>query len=208
MERLIQMLGILAVLYAAYALSLKKWNYQTETQRNARRVFLKTKGLSNTFYFIHAGALFLLNVFSGGLFTFYWIYRQWQAIEQGFRRLDGHSLKHCPLVRSLGGFATFFSLNAIICRTCEYMHHKSPLPAWVWGTLWLAGLAGSIWVSSWPERIVCYVFFCAAPAALQHRLNALPKEPISPQPKPAEIIAAAIALAAALGILAAGRIWF
>ena len=207
MERLLQMLGVLAALYAAYALSIKKWDYETEAQRTARRTFLKSKGLSNTFYFIHAGTLFLLNLLSGGLFAFYWLYRQWQAVLHGFRRLSAKPLKHGPFLRAVGGFGTFFSLNAIICRTCEYMHHKAPLPPWVWGTAWLAGLAGTLAGPDVTTRAAGYLVFCAAPALLQRRLNALPKETIPPQPKPAEIAAAALALLLALGLLVAWRIF-
>ena len=206
MERIIQMLGILAVLYAAYALSLKKWTYVTEAQREQRRRELKEKGLSNTFYFIGAGTLFLLNAASGGLFSFYWMYRQWQAVTRGFKRLDGTALKGGPFVRALGGFITFFPLNAIIARTCEYMRKKAPLPPWVWGTLWLAGLAGAIFVTRWPERLVCYAFSCGAPAAPQNRLNALPKAPVPANPNPAEYVAAACGLIAALAVITAWRV--
>lgn len=202
------MLCILAVMYAGYAVSVKKWDYETEAKREARRTVLKTKGLSNTFYFIHARTLFLLNLLSGGLFVIYWLYRQWQAVLRGFKRLDGAPLKHGPFLRTVCGFATFFELNAVICRTCEYMRQKAPLPPWVWGTLWLAGLAGAVGLPAWPDRLISYVFFCGAPAVLQNRLNALPKNPIPARPKPGEMIAAAAALAGALGLIAAGRVFF
>ena len=208
MEKLLQMLGILAALYIAYVLSLKKWDYASESKRAARRTWLKSKGLSNTFYFIHAGTLFLLNMISGGLFVFYWIYRQWQAVLRGFRRLDGISLEHGPFIRTLGGFGTFFSLNAIICRTCEYMRKKSPMPPWVWGTLWLTGLAGTLLLPMGAEKGFCYFFFCAAPAALQHRLNALPTMPLITKPKPTELIATVIGLIIALAIVMIIRIFF
>ena len=207
MERLLQMLGILTALYAAYVLSIKKWDYPTESKRTARRTLLKTKGLSTSFYFIHARTLFLLNILSGGLFTFYWLYRQWQAICKGFRRLDETPLKHGPFIRTLCGFGTFFQLNAIICRTCEYMHQKSPLPPGVWGTLWLLGLAGTIAGTDWTMRALGYALFCGAPAVLQNRLNALPKEHIPMQPKTIEVFAAATALIAGLGLALLGRIF-
>ena len=206
MERLLQMLGILAVLYAMYALSLKKWDYATEAKRQERRTLLKTKGVSNTFYFIHAGTLFLLNVFSGGLFTFYWLYRQWTAVPHGFRRLNAQPLPHGAFLRTVGGFITFFELNAIICRTCEYMRHKPPLPPWAWGTMWLGGLIGAIAAPGWTEKLIGYALFCAAPAVLQKRLNALPAEKILPTPKPKECFAAAAALGCALGMIALFRI--
>ncbi len=207
MERFLQMLGVLAALYIMYALSLKKWDYDTESKRLARRAALKEQGLSNTFYFIHARTLFILNAFSGGLFVFYWLYRQWQAALYGFKRQDGQPLAGGPFLRTLGGFGTFFQLNAVICRTCEYMHHKAPLPPWVWGILWLGGLGGALLGTSWAIRLAGYLFFCGAPAALQRRLNELPKTPVSARPKTGEITAAAAALVCALALAALCRIW-
>lgn len=207
MERFLQMLGVLAALYIMYALSLKKWDYDTESKRLARRAALKEQGLSNTFYFIHARTLFILNAASGGLFAFYWLYRQWQAVLHGFKRQDGQTLSGGPFLRTLGGLGTFFQLNAIICRTCEYMHHKPPLPPWAWGPLWLGGLSGTLFGTSWIMRLAGYLFFCGAPAALQGRLNALPKSPVSARPKASEITAAAAALVCALGLIALCRVW-
>ena len=201
------MLGIVAVLYAAYALSLKRWDYDTEAKRNARRARWKEQGLTNTFYFIHAGTLFCLNLASGGLFTFYWLFRQWQAVSHGFRRLDGKPLRGGAWVRALGGFISFFPLNALICRTCAYLRHTAPLPPWVWGTLWLGGLAGTLASPSAAGRIIGYLFFCGAPAVLQRRLNALPNQPISASPRPREILAALGALACAAALAAAIRVW-
>ncbi len=205
MQRLLEMLGTLAVLYAVYALSFKKWDYTSEEKRLERRAVLKAKGMSNTFYFIHARTLFVLNTLSGGLFVFYWLYRHWQAVLYGFKRTDGKALPGGPLLRAAGGFFTFFQLNAIICRTCEYMHHKAPLAPWAWGTLWLGGLAGAVACPDWTGRIIGYLLFCGAPAALQNRLNALPKGTLPAAPKRAEILAAAAALLAALALAALGR---
>ena len=66
MEQFLQMAGVLAALYIAYALTLKKWDYASEAKRTERRTQLKELGLSNTFYFIHAGTLLILNAVSGG----------------------------------------------------------------------------------------------------------------------------------------------
>ena len=200
------MLGVLAVMYAAYALSFKKWDYTSEAKRLERRGVLKEKGMSNTFYFIHARTLWVLNALSGGLFVFYWLYRQWQAVLYGFKRLDGRPLSGGALVRTVGGFGTFFQLNAIICRTCEYMHHKAPLAPWAWGVLWLGGLVTTLAAPDTTARVIGYLFFCSAPAALQNRLNALPKEPIPAAPKAGEIIAAAAGLVIALLIIMLMRI--
>ncbi len=104
MERLLEMLG---VMYAAYALSVKNWNYTSEAAREKRKTELKKEGLTNTFYFIHARTLFVLTVVSGGAFTLYWLLQQWHAVLRGFRRADGTSLKGKPFVRTLGGAFTF-----------------------------------------------------------------------------------------------------
>ena len=101
MERLLGMLGVLAVAYAAYALSFKKWDYTSEAKRLERRKVLKAKGMSDTFYFIHARTLFVLNALSGGLFVFYWLYRQWQAVLYGFKRQDGTKLAGSALLRTV-----------------------------------------------------------------------------------------------------------
>ena len=129
MEQFLQMAGVLAALYIAYALTLKKWDYASEAKRTERRTQLKELGLSNTFYFIHAGTLLILNAVSGGLFVLYWLFRQWKAVLTGFRRLSGQPLSGGTFMRTLGGAVTFFELNALICRTCEYMRKKIALSA-------------------------------------------------------------------------------
>ena len=69
MERLLEMLGVLAVMYAAYALSVKNWNYTSESAREKRKTELKQQGLTNTFYFINARTQLVLTLASGGTFT-------------------------------------------------------------------------------------------------------------------------------------------
>ena len=205
MEQFLQMIAVLAALYIAYALTLKKWDYASEAKRTERRTQLKELGLSNTFYFIHAGTLFILNAVSGGLFAAYWLFRQWKAVLVGFRRLSGQPLAGGAFVRTLGGAVTFFGLNAIICRTCEYMRKKSPLPPWVWGTLWLGGLIGTILVKPLFWRACCYALWVGAPAALQRRLNALPEQTLSTKPKSSELAFAVFGLVCVLGAAAAIR---
>ncbi len=194
------MLVVLALLYAGYALSIKRWNYASQAELERRRTALKQAGLSNTFYFIRARTLFFLNILSGGTFVFYWIYHQWKAVLHGFKRLDGTSLRYGPLVRTIGGFFTFFTLINIINRTCEYMHKKPAWPAIWWGSWWLGGFVAIFLPISLTGRIFGFTMFCLAPAALQHRLNALPKTRLSLWPKPKEIIATAFGLVLLSGL--------
>ena len=86
------------------------------------------------------------------------------------------------------------------------MHHKAPLAPWAWGVLWLGGLLTALAAPDTTARVIGYLFFCSAPAALQNRLNALPKEPIPAAPKAGEIIAAAAGLVIALLIIMLMRI--
>ncbi len=190
MERLVEMLVIIGLLYAGYALTLQKWTYFTQADWEKRKTALKTQGLANTFYFINARTQFLLTLVSGGLFTFYWLYKQWSSVLQGFRRLEGGPLRFGPFLRTLGGCFTFFSLGGIINRTCEYMHKKPALPAAIWGLLWLGGLAAVFAPLPVGWRITGYLFFCAAPAAFQRRLNVLPKTAPSAWPKITELLVA------------------
>lgn len=200
MERLIEMVCVLAVLYAGYALGMKRWNYTSQADREKRRTQLKTLGLSNTFYFIHAGTLFFLILCSGGTFVFYWIYQQWKAILQGFKRLDGTPLPKGPFIRTLGCFVTFYSLGSIINRTCEYMRKPvSWSPVW-WGTLWLGGLFTLLLCDDISLRLFGAFLFCLAPTIYQRRLNLLPKKPLPITPKPKELIAAAFGLTLFLGL--------
>jgi hypothetical protein len=194
MAEFLQMAVVIAVLYIFYSVTIKKWNYSTEAQRKERRTLLKKRGLSNTFYFIHDKTLFFLNAASGGLFTFFWLFRQWQAVKAGFKRTSGAPLKYGPFLRTFFGLVTFFSLNALISRTCEYMHKKTPLPPIVWSTLWIAGLILVLFATGYGAKIFGYLLWCYAPCALQHRLNAFPTQALDPRPKPTEIAATVISL--------------
>ncbi len=205
MERLLEMLGVLAVMYAAYALSVKNWNYTSEAAREKRKTELKKEGLTNTFYFIHARTLFVLTVVSGGAFTLYWLLQQWHAVLRGFRRADGTSLKGKPFVRTLSGAFTFFTLANLINRTCEYMHARTAWPPALWGIVWLGGLFFVFAPVSWATKAAGYLVFCAVPSVYQNRLNALPKTPVPASPKLPELLAAASGLAAVLTVAAIYR---
>jgi len=194
MAELLQMVVVLTVLYVFYSVTVKKWNYSTEAQRKERRTLLKERGLSNTFYFINDKTLFFLNAVSGGLFTFFWLFRQWKAVKLGFKRTSGLPLKHGPFIRTIFGLWTFFSLNALINRTCEYMHKRTALPPIVWGSMWLGGLALIIVSKDVLGKVCGYLLWCYAPCALQKRLNVLPAQPLSPRPKMIEAFMATVGL--------------
>ena len=202
MERLIEMLAVLAFLYIGYTLGLKRWSYApTQADLEKRRTELKAKGLCNTFYFIHAGTLFFLILFSGGTFVLYWMFQQWTAVVRGFKRSDGLPLRHGPLLRTLAGSITFFSLANIINHTCEYMRKKSAWPAGWWGSVWVGGFILALMPLGILARSVGFFLFCLPPVALQHRLNALPKTRLPARPKVKEFVAAALGLTVLAGMI-------
>jgi len=194
MERLIEMGVVIALLYAGYAFGIKRWNYMSQADREKRREVLKAKGLCNTFYFIHAGTLFFLTVFSGGTFAFYWIYQQWKAICQGFKRADGRKISCGPLAQTLKSAVTFFTLGGIINRTCEYMHKSTAWPSGWWGSVWLGGLVAACIPWAPATRLIGAFLFCIVPSVYQRHLNTLPKKSVPAKPKPREIIAAVLGL--------------
>lgn len=205
MQRLLEICATGAVLYLFYALTMKNWTYESEALRLKRRERCKRLGMSNVFYFIAAPTLFLLNLFSGGMFVFYWNYQQWSAVRGGFKRLDKRPLSFGPLWRTVFLGIYLFSLNAIINRTCIYLRKPGTFPAWFWGCVWLICMLG---LAAAPIRFkpFFYVVFCAVPALLQRRLNALPSTPVNARPKPKELAVAVggllLALAAAAGLRA------
>ena len=201
MERLIEMVAVLGILYAGYALGIKRWGYATQADVEKRRTYLKEKGLANTFYFIHAGTLFVLIVCSGGAFMLYWAFQQWKAVLHGFKRTSGGPLKHGPFLRALCSVVTFFTLAGIINRTCEYMRKQPAWPAAWWGTLWIGGLFVALLPLSWWACGTGFFIFCLAPAVLQHHLNALPKTTLPLLPKPREVVATILGLTVVLGAL-------
>ena len=50
MERLLEMVGVLSMLYVAYALTLGKWNYDSPTTREKRKEELKKPYIKALFY--------------------------------------------------------------------------------------------------------------------------------------------------------------
>jgi len=192
---LIEMGAVIALLYVGYALGIKRWNYSSQADREKRRAALKAKGLCNTFYFIHAGTLFFFIVLSGGTFMFYWIYQQWKAIFQGFKRTDGTKLPGSPLSRTLASAVTFFTLGNIINHTCEYMRKSTAWPSGWWGSLWLGGLITAC-LPGVPlaARMIGGLLCCAVPCVYQRHLNTLPKKRVPVKPKPREMIAAILGL--------------
>lgn len=202
MQRVLEMVGVLAALYIFYLLGMGKWNYVSPAQRSQRRETLKQAGLSTRFYFMHPRTQLLLTLLSGGLFTFYWLYKQWQQIRVGFKRLNAQPLSGSPMLRALGGCWSFFALASLINRTCEYMQKPTSWPAWLWGSLWLGGLVlvfapvAPLW------HAVGYILFCAGPAVYQRRLNTLTPEHISAFPRTVEIIVTLCGAACASGVVA------
>lgn len=205
MERLLEMLGVLATLYVFYALGMGKWNYVSPEKRTQRRNELKEAGLSTRFYFMHPHTQRVLTLLSGGLFTFYWLFKQWQQILRGFKRLDGTPLKGGAWLRALLGGWSFFSLANLINHTCEYMQKLTSWPGWLWGTLWLGGGIAIFCPLHWSWRGLGYLLFCLVPAVFQARLNTLTKEHISAFPRAVEIIVTLLGAACAAGLLAVIR---
>lgn len=189
MERLIQLLLGAGILYAAYALSVKKWDYDSEAKREETKKRLKSAGLSVRYYFIPAGRLFVLNALSGGVFFFYWSYKQWQAVKSGYKNSAGTPLKYWPLTRAVWGFVSFYQLAAIVNRTCVYMRKKPALPAAFWGTV-LCGAVAALCVPflgpGW--HLAGAAGYLLAPYAVQRRINSLPKELPPSRVKAAEIL--------------------
>ena len=97
----------------------------SEAERTERRTQLKELGLSNTFYFIHAGTLLILNAVSGGLFVLYWLFRQWKAVLTGFRRLFRATAFRAGLL--CGHWAGRLAFDSKANRPAQ-CPHKSPAP--------------------------------------------------------------------------------
>ena len=188
MERLFTLVGVLAALYFIYALGLGKWTYASGQKREQRKLALKQAGLSTRFYFINARTFCTLNLISGGLFTFYWLYRQWSFIQKGFKRLDGKPLAVSAWLRAVFGMVSFFGLGGIINRTCEYMRKPLSWPPVLWGILWLGGLALLLAPVSYLYKGLGYILWCAVPVVFQRRINTLTREFLPAFPRTVEII--------------------
>ena len=207
MERLLEMIGIVAVLYIFYALGPQKWNYSTQASREKRKAELEAAGLSSQFYFMRPLTLLLLLWTSGGTFVLYWLYKQWTHVYQGYKRTDGKKLSGGPLLHTIVGGWSFFQLMGIINRTCEYTQRRTSWPAALWGMLWLGGL---VLVFSPVERgwkVAGFLIFTAAPVVFQRRINTLTKKYISFLPRAVEIIITLLGAACVLGAVATARTW-
>ncbi|MBO7190672.1 MAG: hypothetical protein J6V32_00980 [Elusimicrobiaceae bacterium] len=188
MERLLEIIGIVVGMYVIYALTMGKWNYTSQAQREHRKTELKEAGLSVRFYFMHPRTQFVLTLASGGIFTLYWLYKQWSRVLRGFKRLDGTPLSGSAWGRALGGWWSFFALGNLINRTCEYMQKETSWPSWLWGSVWLSGL-GLVFVPVEMEyRLAGFVIFCFVPTVLQRRINTLTAEHIPAFPRAVEIV--------------------
>lgn len=176
MERLIHILLGVALVYGVYALGMKNWDYVSEAKRQELETCLREKGLSSKYYFIAAWQLFLMNLLCGGLFVFYWSYKQWQAVRAGYKSTRSPAPKGSPFLRSLFTFVTFYQFNSILNRTCLYMHKRPSLPAVFWGTVLWAGAAAAL-IPALPAfwRILGGILFVLAPCVLQRHINRLPK---------------------------------
>lgn len=201
MERLLEMLGILAALYVTYALTIGKWNYESPTNKQKRTEELKQAGLSSQFYFINALTLLALTLASAGTFTFYWLYKQWQQIHNGFKRAGHAPLKGNAFWRACAGVWSFFALGNLINRTCEYTHHETSWPAFLWGTIWLGGLALILSPVEYGWKITGYVFFCSVPSVFQRRINTLTREYLPFFPRAIELLAALTGAAGAIVVI-------
>ena len=188
MERLLEMLGVLVGLYIVYNLSVGKWDYTSFQRREKRKIELKEAGLSTRFYFMHPRTQWVCTLLSGGLFTGYWLYKQWKQILRGFKLLDGTPLSGSAWGRALGGWWSFFALGNLINRTCEYMQKETSWPAWLWGSIWLGSLGVIFMPFSYGWRIAGYVVFCFVPSVFQRRLNTLTADHISGFPRTVEIV--------------------
>lgn len=189
MDRLYSILLGMALLFVFYVLGTRKWDYATEAKREAQKERLKKAGLSTCYYFISVRRLLLLNVLGGGLFVFYWAYKQWQAVRAGYKNAAGTALKMGPVFRALLIPFSFYQLNAIVNRTCLYMRKRPSFSPVFWGTVFWLGLA-AVWVPVIPVwgRITGAAAFVLVPVVLQRRINTLPKELPPTRIKPAEIV--------------------
>ena len=178
MEKWVDFIVVFGGLYLIYFFTLRRWDYTSQAKQKAEREVLKKQGLSNSFYFIGEWKLFAYIFITGGLYVFYWLYKQWRAVLKGYISTDKKPLKGGPFLRALGGLGTFYQLASIINRTCTYMHKKPAAAAWLSGSFWLASLGAIAALPGTIYKILALVVFAAIPSRLQHRLNALPGQAI------------------------------
>lgn len=197
MERWMDFVLVFGGLYAIYFFTLRRWDYTSEAKRKADKDSLKKKGLSNAYYFSGAGKLFAYLLITGGVYVFYWLYKQWKAIAKGYLNSTQTPLKGGPVLRAACGLVTFYQLAGIMNRTCKYMRKPPAAAAWFSGSLWLVSLAGIIALPSW-YKLAALAVFCAIPARLQSRVNALTGKEVPNQFKTSDILPLVITLSAGI----------
>ena len=101
MEKIGSILLGLGILYVLYTLAIKGWDYTSQVKRDEEKARLKQAGLSTRFYFISTGRLSLFNLLSCGLFALYWAYKQWQAVQSGYKSTRGNKLRFGPILRTV-----------------------------------------------------------------------------------------------------------
>lgn len=205
MERWLDFVVVFGGLYAIYFFTLRRWDYTTEAKIRAQREELKRQGLSNAYYFSGARKLFVYIFITGGIYAFYWLYKQWKAVSKGYLNTARQPLKGWPVLRALLGFITFYQLAGIINRTCLYMHKRPSMAAWFSGTVWIICAAGSIILPGW-YKLACLAIFAAVAARLQYRLNTLTGKEVPNRFQIADIAPVIISLLAG-GWLWAGVLW-
>ncbi len=205
MERWLDFVVVFGGLYAIYFFTLRRWDYTTEAKRRAQKDELKRQGLSNAYYFTGAWKLFIYIFCTGGIYAFYWLYKQWKSVAKGYLNTARQPLKGWPVWRALFGAVTFYQLAGIINRTCLYMHKRPSMAAWFSGTVWIICVAGSIILPGW-YKLVCLAIFAAVAARLQYRLNALTGKEVPNLFQITDIIPAGVSLLAG-GCLWAGYLW-
>ena len=188
MERLPSILLGIALLYVFYVVGTRKWDYASEAKREALKEQLKKAGLSTCYYFIPARRFLVLNVLGGGLFVFYWAYKQWQAIRTGYKNTAGTLPKGGPIWRAVFIAFSFYQLTAIVNRTCLSLRKRPSFSHWLWGTVFWAGLAAALlpMLPAW-ARVAGAALFILAPYYIQKRINSMPKELPPSRVKKAEI---------------------
>ena len=177
MERLYSILLGIGIIALLYWLGPGRFDYTSEQKRAEIKVRIKQHGLSLKYYFIPQRRLLFFNVFSGGFFAVYWMYKQWQAIRAGYKNTSGKVLRGGPLLRTIFAPISLYQFIAILNRTCIYLRKIPAFPAVVWGTLWWAGLVTTclpmcpVW-----GRITGGLFFLITPYVLQGHVNNLPSK--------------------------------
>lgn len=198
MERWVDFIVVFGGLYLIYFFTLRRWDYTSEAKRKAERELLKKQGLSNSYHFTGGWKLFAYIFITGGLYAFYWLYKQWKAIFKGYINANNKKLKGGPFWRALLGLISFYQLAGIINRTCLYMHKKPSAAAWLSGSLWLLSVGAAIALPGMVYKTAALAVFAAVPSRLQARLNALPGKPISNQFQTADILPLLVSLLAGI----------